>query len=246
MKLIAKGIFLVAIVLVAIVAVPALTTIILHGKDEVIWPTGSQTEFAAASSLRLKDDSRVSAAAANEQDKASLLIQLAQASRAAAQTRQEEWLSQMTDILPPAPFAPAPMDPGAWPAPPVSMEPPAPPPITKVACEDAIHRAAAHAAFIKSKLRLQPQQRETWHKIEDAAQPSVDKLHAACDRLPVDPSAPPSLPDAIDAAEAQLSARVELLRAVREPVRALFETLSPEQRMALQPPLQPRGLKYPL
>ena len=116
-------------------------------------------------------------------------------------------------------------------------------PMTRSVCEDGINREAAGVAFIKSKLRLQSNQREAWRKMEDAVQPAVDRLHAACDRLPADGSARPSPPDIVDAMEDQLSARAEFLKAVREPLRALFETLSPEQRMALEPPFPP---PYPL
>jgi hypothetical protein len=48
-----------------------------------------------------------------------------------------------------------------------------------------------------------------------------------------------ALPDAVDLAERHLTSRLELLRAIREPLRALYNTLTPEQRMALEP--GPRG-----
>jgi hypothetical protein len=47
------------------------------------------------------------------------------------------------------------------------------------------------------------------------------------------------MPDALDLAERHLTSRLELLRAIREPLRALYNTLTPEQRMALEP--GPRG-----
>ena len=93
--------------------------------------------------------------------------------------------------------------------------------------------------YLKSKLRLQPNQREAWQKLENAAQAAIEKLHAACESLPVEASAPAPLPDMMEMVEAEMSARLELLRATREPLRALFATLTPEQRWALQPPLPP-------
>ena len=95
------------------------------------------------------------------------------------------------------------------------------------------------AGYLKSKLRLQPNQREAWQKLENAAQAAIEKLHATCESLPTEASSPLSLPDMMDMMEAQLSVRVELLRATREPLRAIFATLTPEQRQALQPPAPP-------
>jgi len=95
--------------------------------------------------------------------------------------------------------------------------------------------------YFKSKLRLQPNQRDAWQTLENAAQPAIEKLHVACERLPVAASAPAPLPDMMDMVEADMSARVELLRATREPLRALFATLTPEQRLAAQPLLPPHG-----
>jgi len=50
---------------------------------------------------------------------------------------------------------------------------------------------------------------------------------------------PPATPDMLDFVEKQFSARAAVLRAIREPVRVLYDSLSPEQRAMLQswPPL---------
>ena len=95
------------------------------------------------------------------------------------------------------------------------------------------------AVYVKAKLRLQPSQRDIWQKLETAAQGPLEKIRAACAGLPADANAPVSLPEILEAVEANLSARVELLRATREPLRALFASLAPEQRIALQPPVPP-------
>ena len=95
------------------------------------------------------------------------------------------------------------------------------------------------AGYLKSKLRLQPNQREAWQKLENAAQAAIEKLHATCESFPIEASAPVSLPYMMELVEAEMSARVELLRATREPLRALFATLTPEQRQAFRPPAPP-------
>ncbi len=132
------------------------------------------------------------------------------------------------------------------------MAPP-PRPLTRSVCEDRINSEAASeaavAGYLKSKLRLRPDQREAWQKLENAAQAAIEKLHATCESLPTVASSPLSFPDMMDMEEAQLSVRVEqlsvrveLLRATREPLRALFATLTPEQRQAFQPPAPPHRL----
>jgi hypothetical protein len=110
---------------------------------------------------------------------------------------------------------------------------------TRATCEDHIDFEIAMATYVKAKLRLQPSQRETWQKLETAAQGPIDKIRAACAGFPADANAPMSLPEMLDAVEADMSARAELLRATREPLRALFSSLTPEQRIAAQPPVPP-------
>jgi hypothetical protein len=114
-----------------------------------------------------------------------------------------------------------------------------PPPPTRAACEDHIDVEIGMAAYVKAKLRLQPSQREAWQKLETAAQGAIDKVRAACAGFPADANVPASLPEMLDAVEADLSARAEFLRATREPLRALFAALTPEQRVAAQPLLPP-------
>ena len=114
-----------------------------------------------------------------------------------------------------------------------------PPPPTRASCEDRIDVELAMAAYVKAKLRLQPSQREAWQKLETAAQGAIDKVRSACAGFPTDADVPASLPEMLDAVETDLSARAEFLRATREPLRALFASLTPEQRMAAQPLLPP-------
>ena len=203
----------------AAAAVPAVAFIV-HADEWIGRQIGRhETEMAATSTVRPKDESRV--AATMKDDKASLLIQLAHASRRPNDVR----LAQM---MPPPPFGPPP-----------SFGAPPHPPLTRAACEDQIDRKVAFAAFMKSKLRPQPQQREVWQKLEQAAEPALGRLRAACDRLPAGAGAPPPLPDMIDAMAEQMSARAALLKAISGPLHELFNTLSPEQRARLRPPGPP-------
>ncbi len=136
-----------------------------------------------------------------------------------------------------------PMTPGVRPTGgplPMAMHaPPGPLPPNRAACEEDINRSAAMAGYIKSKLQLQGSQKDAWRKIEEAAEPAVEKLRQTCALLPVGMSPPPSLPEAIDLAAKQFAIRAAFLQAISGPVHALYETLSSDQRAALSPPPPP-------
>jgi len=111
-----------------------------------------------------------------------------------------------------------------------TMEPP------RRECLENIHRHAAIAGYLKSKLRLQESQKDAWRKVEEAAGPALEAMQALCDQLPDLLGAPPTMPDMIDFAEKQNSARAAFLRAIRDPFRALYDSLTAEQRALLQLP----------
>lgn len=113
------------------------------------------------------------------------------------------------------------------------------PPVSREACQETINRRFAMAGYIKGKLQLQAAQKDAWRRIEDAAEPAVAKLREVCAQLPVKAGPPPSPPEAIDFAAKLVAARAAVLEAVRGPVRALYDTLSAEQKAALVPPGPP-------
>jgi hypothetical protein len=143
-----------------------------------------------------------------------------------------------------APFSPGPLLP---PFPVISMPPPLrfmgmgpmPSPPTRATCEAGLSPEAGLAASLTSRLRLNSDQIKTWRKVEDAAQPALEKLHSVCDRLPVESTTTTTMLDAMDILDAEMAARLELIRATRNPLRELYEMLTPEQRAELRPPLPP-------
>jgi hypothetical protein len=123
-----------------------------------------------------------------------------------------------------------------------SMGPPAPTrpePSPRQACEEDIALRAAVAGYLVAKMRLQGAQKEAWHNVINAATPAVEVLYGLCAELPELITAQPSVPDAMSYAQKRLSAAAEFLRVIREPFRALYETLSADQRAALVPPPPP-------
>jgi hypothetical protein len=121
-------------------------------------------------------------------------------------------------------FSDGPMRPEVWIGPP------------QAGCEENVDRYAAIAGYLKSKVRLQGSQKQAWQKIEEAAQPAVESMNELCARFPDRMAGPPATPDMLDFVQKQLSARAAVLRAIREPVRAFYDSLSAEQRGVLQSP----------
>jgi hypothetical protein len=111
--------------------------------------------------------------------------------------------------------------------------PDGPPPSPRVACEEEVDRLMGMAGYLKSRMRLRDDQKAAWQKVEQIAAPGTEKIRTLCERLPSQPMPQTNLLEHINIAETQMAARLELLRAVREPLQALYETLSPDQRALL-------------
>ena len=110
----------------------------------------------------------------------------------------------------------------------------------RLACEERLHREAALQRYLESRLRLTPAQHEAWQKLELAAEPITSRRLELCAQLPIEDVGPPELTAGTEFIEKMLSAQVEFLRVTREPLRALLDTLTPEQRAILnRPPLVP-------
>jgi LTXXQ motif family protein len=158
----------------------------------------------------------------SEQDDEDVMIELAQAAGLPPATMGEPRRMPRPSGANPMNFN-DPMRPDGW------IESP------KAECQEKVERYAAIAGFLRNKFRLQGSQKQAWKKIEEAAQPALESIHELCTQLPDSMAGPPSTPDMLDFVEQQLSARAAVLRAIRGPVRAFYDSLSPEQRAVLQP-----------
>lgn len=192
--------------------------------------------------LPAKDQARLPASAIARQgdDYGSALIQLAQATRPPPPEGAGH-LPPPEEGMRPMPGGPMRPDGEPFGPPPMARHRPGLMPLTRAACEERMAHHAAMVGYIRSKLQLQGAQKDAWRKIEDAADPAVAKLHQICALLPVQLGPPPALPDAVEFGAKQAVARAELLQAVSGPIRALYDTLSPDQRAALVPPHGPHG-----
>ncbi len=221
--------------LLTAISIPAIGAVSYHGAWLEAVGLVHQTT-ARNISVRAKDETRL-ALLERDGDLADLLARPAQTSHEPVRAADAVHIAQA--FGPPLAFGAPPVPRGAFApiGPHMGMGPPPPP--TRASCEDRIDFEVAIAAYVKAKLRLQPSQREAWQTLETAAQGAIDKIRAACTGFPADASVPMSLPEMLDAVEADMSARAEFLRATREPLRALFASLTPEQRIAARPLLPP-------
>jgi LTXXQ motif family protein len=119
--------------------------------------------------------------------------------------------------------------------------PPGPLPSPRNACEERVNRLMAVTAYLKSKMHLQAEQKIAWQKIEQAAEPNVEKIRDLCGQLPSQTAQPPNVLELVDLGAKHMAARAELLHAVQAPLQALYETLTPDQRaiLAIAPPAFP-------
>jgi hypothetical protein len=147
----------------------------------------------------------------------------------------------------PRPDARIPVGPGAPPIPQppgarfrIGLGPPPPPPSsTRSGCEEEIDRLTGLAGYLKSKIRLQGAQKEAWQKLELAVAAPAGELRELCSALPALPEPPTRLLERIDFAEKQTAIRLELFRAIHDPLHALYESLSGDQRALLAVPPDP-------
>jgi hypothetical protein len=214
MRFLAKG-FLLAIGLVAVLAtISVVGGVRFSGADPLVQPSERRSQQVT---YLVKDESRLPAMSGGRADQLRHRLELAQAAGAAM----------------------LPMAGALWrmkhPSTVLGRPPHLPLPSPRRACEEDIDLHAALAGYLRSKLRLQGTQLEAWQKIELAAFPAVEALRRICAELPDRGVATPSVPDAFDHAQRRLAATAEFLQAIREPVRALYDTLSPDQRAVLEP-----------
>jgi hypothetical protein len=218
-----------------------------------IAPLGRQNSVAAAP--REKDQSRVPSAPAPEGTAgyASNLVQLAQAVKPRPPGQPALIVADEGELFgsPPPGFERPVADPRENAGQDLSARPariggrrPGPPPVMAMQpdrrlCSDQIDHGAGVAGYFKSKLNLQGAQKDAWLKIEEAAEPVVQKMRQFCAGLPAEPGARPSFPTVIEMTDKQFALRAEFVSAVIGPAKALYDLLSPDQRAILDRPLPP-------
>lgn len=109
-------------------------------------------------------------------------------------------------------------------------------------CLDGLAREAAMRGYVEVKLDLTAAQRPLWQHVADAAKTADEARRDLCQKLPASIEArPPTWPQALALQQEMLAARLVELQQVQPAVSALYDALTPDQRLSLDPPGLPRS-----
>jgi hypothetical protein len=107
----------------------------------------------------------------------------------------------------------------------------------KAFCEEHIARRIGNRAYLKAKLDLKADQVPAWDAFQKAADEASGKEKATCASLPTEVKTPPNLPDRLARQEEMMKSRLESIQAVKPSLVALYDKLSPEQKVVLDRPM---------
>jgi hypothetical protein len=107
----------------------------------------------------------------------------------------------------------------------------------KAFCEDRIARRIGTRAYLKAKLDLKADQVAAWDAFQKAADEASAKEKATCASLPTEMKTPPSFPDRLNRQEQMMKSRLESIQAVKPTLLALYDKLSPEQKVVFDRPM---------
>ncbi|HET9273213.1 MAG TPA: Spy/CpxP family protein refolding chaperone [Methyloceanibacter sp.] len=113
----------------------------------------------------------------------------------------------------------------------------------KALCLDRVARRAGNRTYLKIKLDLKPDQVTAWDAFAKASDAADVKDTARCNTLPSEMKDRPNYVDRLGMEEAYMKARVERIEAVKPSLTALYNTLSPEQKVVLDRPRPMGGMK---
>jgi LTXXQ motif family protein len=109
----------------------------------------------------------------------------------------------------------------------------------KSVCLEQIARRAGNRTYIKTRLELKPEQMTAWNAFAKASDDADVKDTARCNTLPTEMKERPNYVDRLTMEENVMKARVERIEAVKPSLLAVYNTLSPEQKVVLD---RPRGM----
>lgn len=111
-------------------------------------------------------------------------------------------------------------------------------------CDEQVARRAGFRAYIKVRLNLKPEQMTAWSAFEKAADDVTAKEIARCAALPAEVKTPPTFIDRMNMHEEAMKARLTAMEAVKPSMLALYNTLSPEQKVVLDRPFMGGGFGH--
>jgi LTXXQ motif family protein len=132
-----------------------------------------------------------------------------------------------------APIPPAPPPPTAR-APGEHRERPAVSP--RAMCLEHVAHRVGFRAYLKVRLDLKPEQMAAWSAFEKAADEATAKQTARCAAMPAEMKTPPTFVERWNMREEAMKARLDSLEAVKPSILALYNTLTPEQKVLFDRP----------
>lgn len=110
----------------------------------------------------------------------------------------------------------------------------------KAFCLDQVARRAGNRAYIRLRLDLKADQMTAWNAFAKASDDADVKDVARCNALPTEMKERPNYVERLTMEETVMKARIERIDAVKPSLKALYDTLSPEQKAVLDSP-RPMG-----
>jgi hypothetical protein len=111
-------------------------------------------------------------------------------------------------------------------------------------CDEQVARRAGFRTYIKIRLNLKPEQMTAWSAFEKAADDVTTKEIARCAALPAEVKTPPTFVDRMNVREEALKTRLAAMEAVKPSMLALYNTLTPEQKVVLDRPFMGGGFGH--
>jgi LTXXQ motif family protein len=103
-------------------------------------------------------------------------------------------------------------------------------------CQEEVARRVGFRAYLKMRLDLKPEQMTAWSTYEKAADEVTAKQTARCAAMPTEVKTPPTFADRLNMREEAMKERLASMEAVKPAILALYNTLTPEQKVVLDRP----------
>jgi hypothetical protein len=110
-------------------------------------------------------------------------------------------------------------------------------------CRERFARLSGHLAYLGAELDLNAQQQPLWDVYQRAMLDAAGKGRQVCVENMMSPGSNLTALERRDRFQKMLEARLEFLRSTRQPLEALYQSLSPEQRRLVDRPFMRGGME---
>ena len=108
-------------------------------------------------------------------------------------------------------------------------------------CKERYAREAGFLAYLGAELDLTPQQRPLWDTYQRAMMDAAGKQRQACVENSIAPGSDLTALQRRDRIQKLLQTRLDGLQSTRQPLEALYQSLTPEQRRTVDKPFGDRS-----